>query len=352
MSPGGKTSKQQHSRSTSSSSMNFVPGSSSGAAAPALPQQSAPIPKRNTSIYLLNLADSVLTEMSETHTVLEEIIPRHGGDHFMPATLETKLLGDECGVFSPIEATNAKRPSTVDLAAQKAEQPLEVQHVDAPDLSCSLYFIPLNRLGSFCCDAVGPRLDLLRRKGDYFETYGSMVEGKERRGWKWWLCLAEGKLYFYQCRGEMNPRFISDVSNAEIRFSNTNKGGTDSIWVTLLHQDGRVWRLGFNSMLEAKKFAFAIRESHLVVKGEKSKYLLSGFGNHGFAGIRTLGHTCTHDYDCPYSYALGEHQTGAPPPSASSNPELDGDLGHPIRRLNSACSEVASLTPSNEKALW
>jgi hypothetical protein len=183
--------------------------------------------------------------------------------------------------------------------------------------SCLFYFIPLNVVGSMCCVVYGPRLDLLRRKGDYFKKFGNVIEeGKEKRGWKWWLVLAEGKLYFYQYFGDMNPRYISDLTGAVAYQAEPTRGGPSDC-VVLRHLDGRLWRMGFVSSHEMHKFLHAVKESTVVLRGEPSMYLRSGFGDHKFHGVRTYGHNCLRDHE-EDSVGQGFRPT-SPPPALHNN---------------------------------
>lgn len=147
----------------------------------------------------------------------------------------------------------------------------------------------MNPVGSVCMTAFGPRLDLLRRKADYYTRYGSTIEeGKEKRGWKWWLCVSECRMYFYQYYGDMNPRYVSDVRYAQACVP--EKSRDDNV-VLIKHSDGRVWRLLLGSVLDANRLLFAITEASLVARGKPSQFLRTPFGSQ-LLPQRSFGHTC------------------------------------------------------------
>lgn len=133
-------------------------------------------------------------------------------------------------------------------------------------------------VGSFCQYAFAPPLDILKRGPELKrDEYGGGAKknkedggdgepvdvgiDKKGRTSRWWVCLSEHKIYFYQFYGDSDPRFIADLSNAVAYFG---RDGLSAVTVTF---PDRNWVFDFDQREYASRFHFAIEEGRKAIMG-------------------------------------------------------------------------------------
>ena len=136
-------------------------------------------------------------------------------------------------------------------------------------------YAPQNPISSMVVTISGPPLDVLRAPavidvhqlariqknksdGDSSGKLDTHDQGPQGRATRWWLCLNNLRLYFYQNHGDIRPRFVSDIVEAQVVVDRTYTKGNV---VSVLHHDSRLWLLELGEAKLADKFVFAVTES-------------------------------------------------------------------------------------------
>lgn len=101
---------------------------------------------------------------------------------------------------------------------------------------------------------VAPIVELLRRSFDKSENNKLVT-----RISCWWVCFYGLHLYFYNKYGNLSPSYICDIRDVSIVQSARSK--FKSVKVVLQFQDGKRWKLDFQSNDDAKKFENAFAQS-------------------------------------------------------------------------------------------
>jgi hypothetical protein len=177
------------------------------------------------------------------------------------------------------------------------------------DFSVKFKYIPTNPVLTICQMISAPPLDILKRAAEAGVKHrrkvathqqkvassdstaslnvvntGIVTNSVNYRNSRYWICLHQLKLYFYQYYGDAVPRLVSDVKDANVTVMR-DKGRVTSL-VNLTHSDSRSWVLEFGSKQEAVRFEVALMESKKAYYEGKSMYakreeLLENF-NFGF----------------------------------------------------------------------
>lgn len=86
-------------------------------------------------------------------------------------------------------------------------------------------------------------------------------KAKERTS-RWWICLAELRLSFYQFVGDSKTRFSANIKDTTVAVSK------DQNKVAIVNfGDRKKWLINFSTSAEAKKFAFVVAESKKALDG-------------------------------------------------------------------------------------
>jgi len=93
------------------------------------------------------------------------------------------------------------------------------------------------------------------------EQGGGNGEKGKGRTTRWWICITEQKIFFYQFYGDSDPRFIADVSNA---MSYVGRDGVSTVSVTF---PDRIWVIDFDEKSHAHRFHFALEEGKRAAAG-------------------------------------------------------------------------------------
>jgi hypothetical protein len=126
--------------------------------------------------------------------------------------------------------------------------------------------MPIHPVLSTVGQASAPPLDILRRPVESYmvSTHvaaGAGAKAKERSS-RWWICLIELKVAFYQCYGDSKQRFVANIRDSTVAVSKES-----STTVIINFGDRKKWQFNFNSTAEAKKFSFVVNESKRVLDG-------------------------------------------------------------------------------------
>lgn len=131
----------------------------------------------------------------------------------------------------------------------------------ATDRLCTMVYYPQNAVVNVVAMCSGPPLDILKRASEVgIKKMKNMNSGVNYRNSRYWLCLYRLKLLFFQYYGDIAPRLVADVSQANAVILLDSKGRKTPL-VNVVHADLRVWLLEFDSKKEAGKFEFALHES-------------------------------------------------------------------------------------------
>lgn len=156
--------------------------------------------------------------------------------------------------YTPHNATHSNQDSRKTGNVADTKKPLIA---DITEETCQIRIKVLNPILSPCLQVHGPPLDVLRRPGDHYFN-PSTKKGKERvsdRRSKWWICIVDAKLCFYQFFGDSYPRYVVLVKDASVFISKAFPNNA-----VIQFADKRKWQLECRSELDAKKFANAVRE--------------------------------------------------------------------------------------------
>ena len=109
-----------------------------------------------------------------------------------------------------------------------------------------------------------PPLDILRRPVESYiiSSHGALssaAKAKERTS-RWWICLAELKLIFYQFAGDSKQRYVANIRDTTVAVS---KEQPKTVIVNF--GDRKKWLINFWTPTEAKKFSFTVNESRRVI---------------------------------------------------------------------------------------
>lgn len=131
---------------------------------------------------------------------------------------------------------------------------------------CVVRFNAMSTITSFCAFIHGPPLDVLRRPPEGFGNQPKRATqatlGPQERKTRWWLCLTEMNLLFYQFFGDTRPRFSITIEEC------TAQHGKDNLFSSvLLFQDRRRWVFDFETQKEVNTFIFAVNESRKAAEG-------------------------------------------------------------------------------------
>ena len=121
---------------------------------------------------------------------------------------------------------------------------------------------------TLCIETAGPPLDVLRRPAQLFNaTHGhkgggnANVNNQERRT-KWWVCIVEGRIIFYQYFGDTVPRYVASLSDAT---ASPPKQQSNLTVLTL--GDGRKWLFDFEERKQVNRFVFCVNETKRACDG-------------------------------------------------------------------------------------
>jgi hypothetical protein len=158
---------------------------------------------------------------------------------------------------------------------------------DKPTAFCQIRYNAVSTVTSFCTTIHGPPLDVLRRPADTYQIASRNNNGNGKGGGiperktKWWLCLIELNLLFYQYFGDTKPRFGVHIVDATVTIVKEIASATT---VTVLFSDKRKWTLDFEGPNDAKRFVFAVNESKKAIDGnsiffKRTKHFRNKFAN-------------------------------------------------------------------------
>jgi hypothetical protein len=145
--------------------------------------------------------------------------------------------------------------------------------IDALNFKGVVNYWPQNPVTTLCLMIFAPPLDMLKRPADLASIKKKKSDGNGNSGAaimyrnsRYWICLHNLKLWFFQYYTDAYPRFGSDLSAATVNIIH-DKGHPTSL-VNLVHLDLRAWILEFSSRKDAKNFCLALHEAQKALNNE------------------------------------------------------------------------------------
>jgi hypothetical protein len=161
-------------------------------------------------------------------------------------------------------------PSPLDSVPSPSPAPLQSQS-QAPRQVAQIRYTALNSVTSYCTHIHGPPLDILRRTADHYfhnprnknnnATVGGA--GPERKT-KWWVCVVELNLLFYQYLGDTKPRFSVYIAETSVFIPRDSVNSSSAM---VAFPDKRKWLLDFETPYETKRFVSTVNESKKAMDG-------------------------------------------------------------------------------------
>lgn len=243
--------------------------------------------------------------VSYSHTLLISIAVKdeHNANY--------SLIGQAQLSIRDISLRTRKCDITLNFLERITIVPQDVSGIKTPPLSVPVRFVPVfdqmrdyfvkfryypqNPIVTICQMISAPPLDVLKRPAESGMKHkrrivnpgntsgGGSVSGNSTgtgavatttavtyRNSKYWICLHQLRLWFYQYYGDASPRFAADVSDASVII--VREKGRPTPLVQLVHDDNRLWLLEFPTKLDAVKFELALNESKKAIGDMKSIY--------------------------------------------------------------------------------
>lgn len=127
-------------------------------------------------------------------------------------------------------------------------------------------YTPIHPVLSMVAAVTAPPLDILRRPVESYmisshSATNATTKAKERTT-RWWICLAELKLTFFQFSGDSKTRYSANIKDTTVAVS---KDQTKTAIVNF--GDRKKWLISFSTPAEAKRFAFVVSESKRALDG-------------------------------------------------------------------------------------
>lgn len=141
-------------------------------------------------------------------------------------------------------------------------QPSTIAEKDPEPKKCVIRYTSFSSITSMCLETHGPPLDVLRRPAYAFANNPKAAGAVQERKSKWWLCVVEGHLLFYQYYGDTRPRFIASIADATAIASREQQNS-----VVLLFGDRRKWVFDFDDVGQANRFVFTVTETRKAMEG-------------------------------------------------------------------------------------
>lgn len=117
---------------------------------------------------------------------------------------------------------------------------------------------------TLCIETAGPPLDVLRRPAQLYNTNKSgnnTVNNQERRT-KWWMCIVDSNILFYQYFGDTVPRYVTSLTDATASLPKQQSNLT-----VLSLADGRKWLFDFEERKQVNRFVFCVNETKRACDG-------------------------------------------------------------------------------------
>lgn len=195
---------------------------------------------------------------------------------------------------SPTPAHNVKhsRPHTpAEAKAEKADRNDRSEKGERADKTDDYFlrvlYYPQNPISAVVFLLAGPPVDILRlppvkdihaharnKPGAEDEAKKKLVThdaGPAGRTTRWWLCMSNLRLFFFQAHGDVKPRFVSDIVDAAV---GVDPAYTRGNVVQILHVDGRCWLLDLQSDRDAQQLEFAVKESQKAHRAQRGSIFL------------------------------------------------------------------------------
>ena len=209
-------------------------------------------------LELLKLGDSTSIMWPPQDVRDDDLCPRLLLPEVESGSSRKNKSRDKPGTSSSSMSNNNSRPSTSDNINK----------------NYFVKYIPMSTLGSMCCFALAPPLDVLRKPPDAFV---SMIKGNQttdRRASRYWIVLCELVIYFYSAYAEPRPRFIMPISECAVAWDIQDvKENREQTTIRLTLADKRQYAFDFDDKLQASIFYFNINECQKYRNDRASLYV-------------------------------------------------------------------------------
>jgi hypothetical protein len=145
---------------------------------------------------------------------------------------------------------------------------------------------PIKSALSQCCSAIGPGYYAFQRPGDRIILRDAEKLAKLRalvlktdipQKKRYWLCCFNLTCYIYPDFGDLQPRFVLSLRDAEVALSEQT-----SRTVCLVFGDNRALSFELANRKEAAKFVFIVKEGREILSGtSKFQKVLTDYGSFG-----------------------------------------------------------------------
>lgn len=133
-------------------------------------------------------------------------------------------------------------------------------------MAAQIKYNAVSTVTSYCAHIQGPPLDILRRTADhYYHNTRNKNNSAAERKTKWWICLVELNLLFYQYLGDTKPRYAVYLADATTQIPKDSVNSSSSALISF--SDKRKWLLDFETPFEAKRFVYTMNESKKAMEG-------------------------------------------------------------------------------------
>lgn len=188
----------------------------------------------------------------------------------------------------PVQETSQMYDAHVVNSSQSSHDFLDMKLLKAKgpiNQSITIKYIPQNLMSSLCYQVQAVPLDALKRNADLSIKKTQNNPNQLSRTTRWWLCLFNLRVLFYQFYGDSRPRFIGDITTATVHCM-TEKNLRHNI--PIIHADGRKWLVEFYDVGDAVKFEFAVNESQKAYNEVKSSMYIRSDTLH--TSFKDFGH--------------------------------------------------------------
>lgn len=117
---------------------------------------------------------------------------------------------------------------------------------------------------SYCAHIHGPPLDVLRRTAEHYFHNPRNKNNVAERKTRWWLCIVELNLLFYQYFGDTKPRFTIYIGDVMCTIPRDVANSSSAM---IIFPDKRKWLFDFDAPYETKRFVYTVNESKKAMEG-------------------------------------------------------------------------------------
>jgi hypothetical protein len=227
-------------------------------------------PFEENQIHSLTLSENIEVSLPVCHPS-NRPIPPPPPPQWTPQETRVEKLAFQChsNSYPSSSATDPEIPTASPGLGDSQQLPPSQSLADSaaspPQRQVAqIRYTALSSVTSYCAHIHGPPLDILRRTAEhYFHNPRNKNNAAERKT-KWWLCVVELNLLFYQYLGDTKPRFSVYIADTITYVPRDSVNNSSAI---IVFPDKRKWLLDFETPYETKRFVSTISESKKAMDG-------------------------------------------------------------------------------------